>query len=163
MNFLREKDLGFNKDQVIYFNAQGSIGNDPQTFKTELLRSPGVVSVTAGYGLPGDLFAGDGVKLVTSEGEKEQTTNLFVADFDYIKTLGLQVIAGREFLRDHPTDAEQAFIINETAVKEFGYGTPEKAIGQKMAWDKWIPDSLNPVKRGEVIGVIKGFSLQKPA
>src|SRR4030095_9972987 len=157
MNFLREKDLGFNKDQVIYFNALGEIGNNPEAFKTELLRSPGIISATAGYGLPGDLFAGDGIKLMTKDGEKEETTNLFIADYDYIKTLGLHVIAGREFLRDHPTDAENAFIINETAVKEFGFGTPEKAIGKKIAWDKWIPDSLNPVKRGEVIGVIKDF------
>ncbi len=158
MNFLREKDLGFNKEQVIYFSAQGKVGDDAETFKTELLRSPGVVSATAGYGLPGDLLAGDGVKLVTKDGEKDQTTNLFIADFDYIKTLGLQIIAGREFSKDHPTDADRAFIINETAVKEFGFGTPENAIGQKMAWDKWFADSLEPpVKKGEVIGVIKDF------
>jgi putative ABC transport system permease protein len=157
MTFLREKDLGFNKDQVIYFNAMGEIEKNPEGFKTELLRSPGVVSATAGYGLPGDVFAGDGIKLLTKDGEKEQTTNLFIADYDYIKTLGLHVIAGREFLRDHPTDAENAFIINETAVKEFGFETAEKAIGKKIAWDKWMPDSLNPVKRGEVIGVIKDF------
>ena len=87
---------------------------------------------------PGDQLAGDGVKVVSKDGEKDQTTNLFIADFDYIKTLGLQIIAGREFSKDHPTDADQAFIINETAVKEFGFGTPENAIGQKMAWDKWI-------------------------
>ena len=157
MNFLREKDLGFNKDQVIYFNAMGKIGEEPAAFKTELLQSPDIVSATIGYGLPGDLFAGDAIKLVTKDGEKEETTNLFVADYDYIKTLGMKVIAGREFLTDHPTDAENAFIINETAVKEFGFETPEKAIGKKLAWDKWIPDSLNPVKRGEVIGVIKDF------
>jgi len=157
MNFLQEKDLGFNKDQVIYFNALGKIGDDPEAFKTELLRSPGIVSATIGYGLPGDLFAGDAIKVVTKDGEKDETTNLFIADYDYIKTLGMNVIAGREFLKDHPTDAERAFIINETAVKEFGFETPEKAIGKKLAWDKWIPDSLNPVKRGEVIGVIKDF------
>ena len=157
MNFLREKDLGFNKDQVIYFNAMGKIGEEPAAFKTELLQSPDIVSATIGYGLPGDLFAGDAIKLVTKDGEKEETTNLFVADYDYIKTLGMKIIAGREFLRDHPTDAENAFIINETAVKEFGLETAEKAIGKKLAWDKWIPDSLNPVKRGEVIGVIKDF------
>ncbi|HZI54480.1 MAG TPA: ABC transporter permease [Chitinophagaceae bacterium] len=157
MNFLQKKDLGFNKDQVIYFSAQGKVGEDPETFKTELLRSPGVVSATAGYGLPGDQLAGDGVKVLSKEGEEAQTTNLFVADFDYIKTLGLQIIAGREFSKDHPTDLDEAFIINETAVKEFGFGTPENAIGQKMAWDKWIPDSLKPVKKGEVIGVIKDF------
>src|SRR6185503_908921 len=84
-------------------------------------------------------------------------TTLFIADHDYIKTMGLQLVAGRDFSKQHPTDVEDAFIINETAVKEFGFETPEKAIGQKMTWDKWVPDSLNPVKKGQVIGVVKDF------
>ncbi|HLG38204.1 MAG TPA: ABC transporter permease [Chitinophagaceae bacterium] len=157
MNFLNQKDLGFNKDQIIYFNALGTIRNNAGAFKTELLRSPGVISATAGYGLPGDQLAGDGVKIPGKFNDKQQGATLFVADYDYIKTMGLQVIAGRDFSKDHTTDAEQAFIINETGVKEFGFGTPEKALGQKMAWDKWAPDSLNPIKKGEVIGVVKDF------
>ena len=56
------------------------------------------------------------------------------------------------------TDAEEGFLINETAVKEWGFGTPEKAIGQKISWDKWSPkDTLNKVKRGKVIGVVEDF------
>jgi putative ABC transport system permease protein len=55
------------------------------------------------------------------------------------------------------TDVEEAFLINETAVKELGFGTPEKAIGQRLNWEKWIPDSLNPVKKGKVIGVVQDF------
>ena len=72
MNFLHEKDLGFNKEQVIYFSAQGKVGNDPETFKTELLRSPGVISATAGYGLPGDQLAGDGVKVLARTAKRNK-------------------------------------------------------------------------------------------
>jgi putative ABC transport system permease protein len=84
------------------------------------------VSVTSGYGLPGDQYAGDGITVPGKEGEKEYSANVFIGDHDYVKTLGLRIIAGRDFSRDRTTDEREAFIINETAVKELGFGTPEK-------------------------------------
>jgi putative ABC transport system permease protein len=157
ITFLHNKDLGFNKEQVLFFDIRGDIEKNIETFKNELKRSPNIVSATAGYGLPGDQFAGDGVILPTKDGDKRQGCSLFVVDHDYVNTLGLRLIAGRDFSRDRATDVEEAFIVNETAVKEFGFGTPEKALGQQIHWDKWIPDSLNPIKKGQVIGVIKDF------
>jgi putative ABC transport system permease protein len=156
--YLNNKDLGFNKEQVVYFQVRGDVEKNLETFKSELKQSPGVVSVTSGYGLPGDQFAGDGITIPTKDGEKEYPANVFIGDPDYIKTLGLRVIAGRDFSRDMSTDVKEAFIINETAVKELGYGTPEKAIGQPMSWEEWAPtDSLSPVKKGKVIGVVQDF------
>ena len=157
-NYLNKKDLGFNNDQVIYFQVRDSVANSLETFKNELKRSQGVVAVTSGYGLPGDQFAGESVKVPTKDGEKEFSTKLFIGDHDYIKTLGMRVIAGRDFSKERTTDVNEAFIINETAVKEFGFGTPEKAIGQSLNWDEWQPlDSTKPVKRGRVIGVVQDF------
>src|SRR5215213_5111173 len=89
---------------------------------------------------------------------KDYQSSVFIGDHDYVKTLGLRIIAGRDFSRNMATDEREAFIINETAVKEFGYGTPEKAIGQPMGWNEWAPaDTLHPVKRGKVIGVVQDF------
>ena len=164
--YLNNKDLGFNKDQVIYFQLRDSLSlffgsstsnrQTLETFKSELKRSPGIVSLTAGYGLPGDLFAGDGVNV--GDESKEHTANVFIGDEDYVKTLGLRIIAGRDFSRDMPTDVKQAFLINEAAVKEFGFGTPEKAINQPLSWNEWAPvDTAHPVKRGRVIGVVQDF------
>jgi putative ABC transport system permease protein len=157
--YLNNKDLGFNKEQVVYFQVRDSLESNPktlETFKSELKQSANVISVTSGYGLPGDRFAGDGVN-VGSE-QKEHSANVFIGDEDYVKTLGLRIIAGRDFSREMSTDVKEAFIINETAVKEFGYGTPEKAIGQPVSWNEWVPtDSLHPVKKGKVIGVVKDF------
>ncbi|HEX3166128.1 MAG TPA: FtsX-like permease family protein [Chitinophagaceae bacterium] len=157
-NFLNKKDLGFDKGQVLYFQVRGDVESKLSAFEDELKRSPNIISLTAGYGLPGDRFAGDGVKTIGSDGEKERSANVFVGDHDYVKTLGLRIIAGRDFSREMATDVREAFIINETAVKEWGFGTPEKALGQKINWNEWLPlDTLNRVKKGSVIGVVEDF------
>ena len=157
--YLNSTDLGFNKEQILYFPVRDILANDPktlETFKNELKQSSNVVSVTSGYGLPGDLFAGDGV--VVGNEKKERSANVFMGDHDYVKTLGLRIVAGRDFSRDMATDVKEAFIINETAVKVWGFGTPEKAIGQTLSWNEWLPeDTLNPVKKGKVIGVVEDF------
>ncbi len=159
--YLNDKDLGFNKEQIVYFQVRDSLTANPkilETFKSELKRSSNVLSVTSGYGLPGDQLAGDGVNVPGKENGKEYPANVFIGDHDYVKTLGLRIIAGRDFSRNMATDVREAFIINETAVKEFGFGTPEKALGQPLNWNEWAPeDTLNPVKKGKVIGVVQDF------
>jgi putative ABC transport system permease protein len=121
-----------------------------------LKQSSSVLSATSGYGLPGDRFAGDGVTIGNEK--KERSANVFIGDYDYVKTLGLRVIAGRDFSRDMATDGSEAFIINQTAVKEWGLGTPQKAVGLPVSWNEWVPqDTLHPVKKGKVIGVIEDF------
>jgi putative ABC transport system permease protein len=157
MNYLHNKDLGFNNEQIIYFRINGGVADNLDAFKEELRRHSNIVSVTSGYGLPGDQFAGDMVTIPTKDGDKRLASSVFIGDHDYLKTLGIRVIAGRDFSREITSDEYESFIINETAVKEFGFETPEKALGQRVHWDKWIPDSLNPVKKGRVIGVIKDF------
>ena len=156
-NYLNDKDLGFNKEQIVYFQIRYSIETNLETFKSELKRSPNIVSVTSGYCLPGDQFAGDGIIVPGANGNTEYSANVFIGDHDYVKTLGLKIITGRDFSRDMSTDMDEAFLINETAAKEFGFGSPEKAIGQRLHWKKWNPDTLNPVKMGKVIGVVQDF------
>jgi putative ABC transport system permease protein len=159
--YLNNKDLGFNKEQVIYFQLRDSLSQNPstlETFKSELKSSPNIVSVTSGYGLPGDQFAGDGVSIPSKEGVKEYSANVFIGDHDYVKTLGMKLIAGRDFSKEITTDEKEAFIINETAVKYFGFGTPQNAIGQPMYWNEWAPsDTTQPKKKGKVIGVVQDF------
>jgi putative ABC transport system permease protein len=156
--YLNEADLGFNNEQVIYFQTRGDVDRKLETFKDEVKRSPNVLSVTAGYGLPGDQYAGDGVITFGPDGQKDRSANVFLGDHDYVKTLGLRIVAGRDFSREMKTDEREAFLINETAVKEWGYGTPEKALGQPLHWNEWEPaDTLNPVKKGKIIGVVEDF------
>ena len=159
--YLNNKDLGFNKEQVLYFQVRDSLETNQktlETFKSQLRSSSNILAVTSGYGLPGDQYAGDGVTLPTKNGEKEYPANVFIGDQDYVKTLGLRIIAGRDFSRDMSTDVKEAFLVNETAVKEWGFGTPEKAIGQPIYWNAWAPtDTTQRVKKGKVIGVVQDF------
>jgi putative ABC transport system permease protein len=79
-------------------------------------------------------------------------------DFDYIKTLQLQLVAGRDFSRTMGTDQDHAWIINETAVRDLGFGTPQKALGQTLSWHPWDGNNPDSLKVGKVIGVVKDFN-----
>jgi putative ABC transport system permease protein len=154
VNFLHSKALGFNKEQILFFPMRGDkMQQNYEAFKTDLLQVPGISSVTIGYGFPGDMF-GDGMMKIPKDGSEKRATQLMV-DHDYIKTLGLNLVAGRDFSKDIKTDQQQAYIINETAVKELGFGSPEKALGQTLLWNTWRNPDL--VKRGQVVGVVKDF------
>ncbi|MGN6194197.1 MAG: ABC transporter permease [Ginsengibacter sp.] len=159
VNYLHNKDLGFNKDQIMFFPMRGdNMFKNQQAFKNELTQIPGVSSVSIGYGFPGDAVAGDEI-LVPKNGkqEKESATQLMV-DYDYIKTMGLQLVAGRDFSKEMGTDKDHAWIINETAVRQLGFGTPQKAVGKKLYWHVWNNVNPDSIKEGQVIGVVKDFN-----
>ena len=159
VNYLHNKDLGFNKDEIMFFPMRGdNMFKNQQAFKNELTQIPGVSSVSIGYGFPGDAVAGDEI-LVPKNGkqEKESATQLMV-DYDYIKTMGLQLVAGRDFSKEMGTDKDHAWIINETAVRQLGFGTPQRALGQKLYWHVWNNVNPDSIKEGQVIGVVKDFN-----
>ncbi|HYJ62513.1 MAG TPA: ABC transporter permease, partial [Parafilimonas sp.] len=138
VNYLHNKDLGFNKEQIMFFPMRGdNMFKNVDAFKNELKRSPGVSSVSIGYGFPGDAVAGDEI-IVPHNGQQEtQSATQLMVDYDYIKTLGLQLVAGRDFSQEMQTDKDHAWIINETAVKQMGFGTPQNALGKDLYWHPW--------------------------
>ena len=154
VTYLHNKDLGFEKEQIMFFPMRGeTMNSNYQTFKQELLQSPYVTNVSIGYGFPGDMF-GDGFITIAGKEEPKKATQLMV-DHDYIKTLGLQIVSGRDFSNEMPTDKDLAYIVNETAVRELGLGSPEEALGKTILWPTWRnPDT---VKRGQIVGVVKDF------
>jgi putative ABC transport system permease protein len=158
VSYLHNKDLGFDKEQIMFFPMRGAnMFSNHQTFKNELVQAPGISNVSIGYGFPGDATAGDGI-IVPRNGEKVQhsVTQLMV-DYDYINTLNVQVIAGRAFDKSYATDADHAFMINETAVKDLGFGTPEEALGKTLMWTVWSQTPTDSLKEGKIIGVVKDF------
>ncbi|MDO6388757.1 ABC transporter permease [Pontibacter sp. BT731] len=156
VSYLHNKDLGFDKEQIMFFQMRGdNMFTNYETFKNELVKAPGIKSASIGYGFPGDATAGDGI-IVPRDGEQiRQPTTILMIDFDYLNTLNVKTITGRPFSKAYKTDADHAFMINETAVKELGYGTPEKAIGQTLLWPTW--DNQDSLKEGKIIGVVKDF------
>jgi putative ABC transport system permease protein len=150
-DLIQSKDLGFDKEHVVIVPLRHSQLVDQEATKLRYKDHPNVVNATIGFGLPGDIVAGDGV--VDPESGKEWGSSMFMVDFDFIPTMGMEIIAGREFSRDLASDST-GFVVNETFVSTFGLGSPEKAIGKKLDWHRWDNQKM---KHGEIIGVVKDF------
>jgi putative ABC transport system permease protein len=73
------------------------------------------------------------------------------ADFEFVKTLGLKIVSGRDFSADYKTDTTDAILINQTAAKSLGW-TPQEAIG------KWIKNTVRDDARRRIVGVVKDFN-----
>jgi putative ABC transport system permease protein len=153
--YLRTKDMGFDKDNVLVIPLRGEMRTNLEATKNSFSNHPNILSSTLGYGLPGEAYAGDGI--IDKATNKQLPISMLVADHDYVKTLGIKLIAGRDFSTEFPTDTSNAFIISESAAKMFGYTDPEKALNHELEWPRW--DGVEKPKEGRVIGVIKDFHL----
>jgi len=155
VQFLSQQDLGFAKEQLIHFPMRGSLFSKHDVVRQEFSSIPGVVSTSIGFGIPGDIVSGDNV-IVPGEDRRTLPARIFTIDHDYIKTMGMELVAGRDFNRDIRTDADEGFIINETAVQTLGIAdSPQEAIGKPLEWEMWVQGDT--IKRGRVIGVVKDF------
>ena len=154
MNFLRNKELGFNKENIIMISFPGGMMKHLPVLKEELSKLPGVSAVAACSYTPGPASPLDEHLVERANGEMKSTTiaRIFF-DKDYIKLLGLKFVEGRDFDPDSESDNKYAFLVNEAAVKAFGWDkTAQGAIGR-------VIDAMNYGKKGEVIGVVKDVNL----
>lgn len=151
IHYMKNKNLGFNPEQIISITlTDPSLREKTEVFKSEILRDPSIVSACASFGTPasgngcGRSFIPEGY----AEGESVHMETLFI-DYDFIETYGLTLLSGRNFFREFSTDIENAFILNETAVKKLGW---EEPIGKRFSEE----DSDVEAK---VIGIVKDFHL----
>src|SRR5450432_932888 len=120
MNFMHNEDLGFSKDQVMVINSNG----DPakKTFMQAIGALPQVKSVSMASSVPGGGNPGAYSKIQNVKGEMQVANlDLYFVDFEYMKQLNIKMAAGRTFSREFMTDTTKAMILNEAAVKMFGY------------------------------------------
>jgi len=155
LNFIQSKDLGFNRDQVLIVDGAYSLKDNASVFKNEVLQFNGVVSGTMSSYLPVDnssrsdnVFFKEAVADVKSGLDMQQ----WYVDYDYMKTLGMQVIQGRNFSRDFGEDSSTV-IINETTAKILGYKNP---VGQKL----YSLDNNNKTVPHTIIGEVKNFNFE---
>ncbi|UFH53058.1 ABC transporter permease [Spirosoma sp. KNUC1025] len=151
LQFMQTKKLGYDKDQVIALPDTRLLGDKQLAFKEQLLQNSHVVAASLSRYTPGGIMM-DGTQIYpkneTSNGA-EIHTNIFNIDYDYLRTLGIQVVQGRNFSRDFPTDSISGILINESAVHELG-------------WKGTNPIGKSVVRSGnheyKVIGVVKDFN-----
>lgn len=155
MSFVRTKDLGFNKDALLTLTAypDEDIFNKLDVFKNDILRSPYIHSLATSNSILVGGMGNNGTVTVDNKGKEIQSnTYRLMVDYDYLNTMGIKLLAGRNFSREFPsdvrTDSTQNYILNEAAVAAFGWETPEKAIGK--------PFNMSG-RRGKVVGITKNF------
>jgi putative ABC transport system permease protein len=144
LDYIRNKELGFNRQQVISLPMNPGLREAYESFKNELLQHSAVVSVTSATSRPTQV---GNINPVYWEGrgpEQYETINFIACDYDYIKTFEMEIVQGRDFSRDFPTDL-QNYIVNEEAVKFMGLKDP---VGKLFSiWQN----------KGQIIGVVKNF------
>lgn len=152
MTYVKNKQLGYNKEQTIIIPIDNNdIYNNLNAFKSGLQNQSAVQSVSAMSGEPGGFF--DGHMFEVEDHAERWSARTEFADFEFAKTLGLKIIAGRDFSAQFPTDTTSAVLINETAAAKLGW-TPQQAVG------KWIINIVRDSARRRIIGVVNDFNFQ---
>jgi putative ABC transport system permease protein len=154
LNYIQSKDLGYQKDQLLVIDNTYVLGNNVDAFKDEMMKVPGVLSGTVSGFLP--IPSQRNFSAFTTEPSTVEkggmTMQRWEIDYDYLKTLGIKLIKGRNFSREFGTDSS-AIILNEKAVKQLGYANP---IDDKIY--TWV-DGGRFVSYN-IIGVVKDFNFE---
>ncbi len=141
--FIRNKDMGYNRNQIVVLSPRGGLRTNVEAFKTELKRNPAVLSVAASSCLPNNVSTSTGADWPGKPDSVEVPIYVIAADYDFVDLYGLKLATGRNFSRDFPSDAGGAFLINESA---------RKAIG----WDDPIGHDLNHLGREKLTAKLSG-------
>jgi putative ABC transport system permease protein len=150
ITFMRDKDLGFDKDNIVLLPIQDSLVQAQiDGISNEFLRNPNIKKVTTAYNVMGIDIGGSVMWAESTEGMKQQAFSLMFVGEDYLKTMDMKLIAGRDFYQGRDKDTQNVFIANEAAAKLMGWG--DQAVGKKVKFFHGKQD-------GEVIGLVKDFN-----
>ncbi|WAC13581.1 ABC transporter permease [Dyadobacter pollutisoli] len=147
VNFMRSRDLGFSKDQMLVIN--GETDKKRNVFQESLLNISGVKSTAASTRVPGSKNNEAYSEIENARGEMQSgNLEVYSVDFNFLQQFDLKIIAGRAFSKAFGSDSSKALVINEAAARMLGYQSPQEAIGRK--YKQWG-------RQGTIIGVVKDF------
>lgn len=153
LQYMQDKDLGFNKDFVLTMLYPRSMNSQFDAFKSDAMRNSSVEDMGRSSRIPSGRLLDENGAQVMQNGSMQQVKidlKYLTTDYGFIPTYGMQLVAGRNFSKEYPTDTAN-YIINETAVKQLGWGTADKAIGKDLSYGGTM---------GKVIGVVKDFHFE---
>ncbi len=157
LDFIENLDLGLDEEKVVVAQLTDPVMRAKyKGFKLRAELIPEVTAVSASFSAPADLVNQGFFRPESALQEEKWLSNFFGVDFDFFETLGVDMVAGRSFSMDFPSDTLQGVVINQTAVQQFGFESDAAAIGKKIFAD----NSGNNNPPLEVIGVSKDFHLK---
>ena len=157
MSFLSSTDLGFEKDQQIIIPMRSSNAkNIYASLKNEIKANPQVQEVGATLYYPGIMNPSDmGLYKDGKTVNDARIVHTNWVDESLLQTLNIKPLAGRLFSKDFPADTNNNVILNETAIKEIGFSSPQTAVGGTIHFD-WRGQTYSYT----IIGVVKDFHFQ---
>jgi putative ABC transport system permease protein len=153
MDYVRTRDLGFNKDQIVVVEKVDDIGNQIRAFKQALLANPRVLGASNSGDLIGDNFDGSVFKLAGATGEENHLFNSLATDEDFAKVYEIEMASGRYFEAGRQADA-RVVVINEKAARELGIA---EAAGQQIVAVGPTPEQSQTLT---LVGIVKDFHFQ---
>lgn len=150
--FIRNTDMGYDRDQILVLTPRGGVRSGLEAFKNELRSAPAVVSVASSSCLPNSVTSSTNAQWPGQPEDARIPIYLIDADYDFPELYGLELVRGRSFSRDFPTDAGGAYLINEAARKALGWDDP---IGREFG--RKGHESAEP--KGRIVGVLKDFHM----
>ena len=155
LKFLQSKDLGFNKEHVVRIDLSGQqLRRKSGVLVEKLKQSTDVENVGMADSSPGEGIGKLLIQVEDNEGKlDEKGVDLYSADFDFVKTMGMTIVTGRDFSRDVVSDTTYAVLVNEAMVKRMAWKDP---IGKKFVFKGGGPDNTDIEKR--VVGVVKDYN-----
>ncbi|MEO8399788.1 MAG: FtsX-like permease family protein, partial [Ignavibacteriaceae bacterium] len=153
LNFMETNQLGFNKENILAVSIQDTISSlKIASLKNEFIQNNFVKNVSYASGIPGGTLGRTTFYTEGTNGFDNQLLPYIYADYDFINLMQIKIIEGRNFSKNISSDKNEAFIINETAAKNFGWKDP---IGKEINMKK--TDDNTYLIHGKVIGVVKDF------
>ncbi len=155
LQFMRQTDLGIDIGETLVLSdiayRDSAFVETVQTFREELLRHPDILAVTASGDVPGkEVGNSTGLRWVRSEDKSFRRMRNFAVDDRFMPQYGMELLAGRLFDENFRDSELLDLIINETAMRVFGFESPEAAIGEE------IMDGSG-ASRGRIVGVVEDY------
>jgi putative ABC transport system permease protein len=149
LDFIQNKNIGMNKEQLLALEFKPQDAGKAEVILKELQQNPKVSQATI------NSFSFKRMSNITllpegTPANRMTSCSVFSADENFFNTFQIPIVAGRDFSKKYATDVAEAFIVNEAAVKEFGWKTPQAALGKKVDWAFG--------KSGKIVGVVKDFN-----
>lgn len=148
MDFVRTMNVGFDRENIIVIDNANRLGQKAESFKQSLLAQSSIAKVSYSTMIPGRGAFGDFYKPEAAP-LKDLTLSSYLADEDFIPTLGMKIIKGTNFSKENLADCQSGVLLNEEAAKKIGWSDP---IGQYITY----PGGNN--SKFKVIGILKDFN-----
>jgi putative ABC transport system permease protein len=150
INYMLNKDVGFNKEQLIVINRAEALRTKMKSFKEAVKEIPGVINIASSTAVPGRNNNNNGYMM---EGRKDETFLMCTnwVDYNYLETYGMTLVSGRSFNESFTSDKDVC-LVNETAIKNYGITELEKT--------RFIEPRQDTARYLPVIGVVKNFNFE---